>query len=151
MRQEKRFLQRGELLFDRGDPPTGMFILVKGSIEIYLENERAKLSMALLRAFRIYYKTTDPPMCEIGNHHYRVIDLSEAGIRLEAVVADEYVLDENLQGSIAFPDGRGQEKFMGHVVRITKHDFAIMFEPSDFFPLQRIMFEQRLLIRKSSL
>ncbi|MBQ46339.1 MAG: hypothetical protein CMP10_02405 [Zetaproteobacteria bacterium] len=41
-------LQKGEMLFSKGDKPEGIYILKRGRVEVFIENKEAKLSLALL-------------------------------------------------------------------------------------------------------
>jgi CRP-like cAMP-binding protein len=100
------------------------------------------------RHFRILYKSGEHPVFETFKQRFKVIDISEQGVRFTKGQHDLFQTESEIIGILHFPSDRDKIEVKGRIVRVTEHDVAIELAAAGRIPLQRIMMEQRLLIQR---
>ncbi len=96
------------------------------------------------RFYRIKYPFIERPELTLDNKSYQVIDISEGGVKFFSPVTT-FKVDEYIKGSIKFHDGE-IISVEGHVLRLQNKRVIILLDRG--IPLQRILKEQRFLIKK---
>jgi hypothetical protein len=145
-------LQFGELLhYFRITPKEALFSEVLAVDDAVEELSQAsmepKQGECRRRHFRIFYKSGEHPVFETFKQHFKVIDISEQGIRFTKGQHDFFQRDAEIAGILNFPFDHEKIEVKGRIVRVTEHDVAIELSATGRIPLQRIMMEQRLLIQ----
>ncbi|MEQ8171544.1 MAG: PilZ domain-containing protein [Candidatus Eremiobacterota bacterium] len=96
------------------------------------------------RFYRIKYPLIERPKIILDNKSYQVIDISEGGIKFFSPVTI-FKINQYIKGTITFHDGEVLE-VEGHVLRLQNKRIIILLDIK--IPLQRILKEQRFLIKK---
>lgn len=96
--------------------------------------------------FRVVYPKEVRPLCKTKKFEFKVIDISEGGVRLTIEQA-ESILKVGLvfDATIVFLD-QSQVAISGKILRVEKEAFVV--RTTKGIPLQKIMAEQRDLIAK---
>ncbi|MEQ8224416.1 MAG: PilZ domain-containing protein [Candidatus Eremiobacterota bacterium] len=96
------------------------------------------------RFYRIKYPLIERPEIILDNRSYQVIDISEGGVKFFSPVTT-FKVGDYIKGSIKFHDGEVMP-VEGHVLRLQNKRVIILLDRK--IPLQRILKEQRYLIKK---
>jgi hypothetical protein len=112
--------------------------------------------------YRVVYPREQRPVFVGADGRWPVIDLSERGMRLLArgdailprVPNDEHLDEDEVQqepprvdGEIRFPDGRGVQTVAGIAIYRVGLSVGVAFDADGGLPMQRIIAEQRILIK----
>jgi len=96
------------------------------------------------RFYRIKYPLIERPTITVDKKEYKVIDISEGGVKFFSPVTS-FKVSEYIKGLIKFHDGEVMP-VEGHVLRLQNKRVIILLDRK--IPLQRILKEQRYLIKK---
>ncbi|MCX6131753.1 MAG: PilZ domain-containing protein [Proteobacteria bacterium] len=98
--------------------------------------------------FRLEYPKEVMPLIEFAKGHYKVINLSEHGVKFSINTKElktELQLEAEVRATIVFKDAQ-RTNVSGKILRIDSDSIVLVL--SDGVPLQRIMTEQRFLLAK---
>ena len=95
--------------------------------------------------FRIVYPFEARPTATVSGKKHPVLEVSESGLKLSWASTDLPGKNETLTIKVSFQDGE-TITVKGKPIRMDES--AIAFKLSEGFPLQKIMAEQRFLIKK---
>lgn len=96
------------------------------------------------RHFRIVYPLTDCPIVTLWGKDYRVLNISEGGIKFRAKYTRDFIEDELLELTIKFHDDESFE-LRGTIIRRDRDGVAVRLK--DPLPLAKIRSEELRLIR----
>jgi len=94
--------------------------------------------------YRIKYPLIERPFLTVDKNTYQVLDISEGGVKFFSPVKN-FKVGEYITGSIKFHDGE-IVTVEGHILRLQSRRIIILLDRK--IPLQRILKEQRHLIKK---
>jgi hypothetical protein len=97
--------------------------------------------------FRIKYPPDEQPTLHIHETDFKVIDISEGGVRFLCDIQGGFEVNQVVEAMITFHDGESEPLF-GRVSRILGEEVAI--QTSHGITFNRAMKEQRHLIQKSA-
>jgi hypothetical protein len=103
------------------------------------ENERRQY-------FRLLYPSELAPEIVISGTTFRVLDLSEKGIRFRKDFNIRLDTGQSVKGIVVFQD-LSKFEFQGYVLRVVNREAVVIFLKT--LPYQRIMAEQLFLQRSS--
>ncbi len=95
--------------------------------------------------YRLYYSESHCPLFRMNGVNYKVLDLSEEGLRFENIKSSKISFNDALAGTLNFPDG---ETYLvrGGITRLSDADVSVKLKTP--LPLRKIVAEQRELISK---
>ncbi len=101
--------------------------------------------------YRIIYNGKYPVLDSILGK-FSVLDISERGVRF-IIKGDQnlFEIGKLVEGKISLPEGRGEVKIKGRVLRILLNEIVLTLDEKAPIPLKFIMDEQRALIKKGKL
>ena len=106
---------------------------------------KARENVQSRRHYRIRYPVNEAPLLHVGARTYRVLDLSEMGMRLVWQGEAELRELQEIEGKIRFRNKKIVH-IKGKIVRI--HSKSVALELSEGVPASIIMAEQRFLLNK---
>ena len=97
------------------------------------------------RYFRLSYPAAERPTLRWRGHDYKVVEISEGGIKVQAPEVDESAVGRNFAGVIRFKDG-GTAALVGVVVRAGETEMVVQL--SKRIDFRRMLIEQRRVRQK---
>lgn len=88
--------------------------------------------------YRLKYPQSYRPCLLVDIENYEIEDISEHGMKFKIDSDQDFLLNENIMASIAFPDGK-EFDLSGHIIRI-ENDYASI-ELDTILPLSLIRSE----------
>ncbi|MBM4250812.1 MAG: PilZ domain-containing protein [Deltaproteobacteria bacterium] len=97
--------------------------------------------------YRINYPELERPQLQVGKVVYKVLDVSERGIRFLLPAQHGHIENQVVKGTLVFRSGK-RVAIEGKIIRIMPLELTCSLHLKRSIPLAYIMEEQRILLQK---